>query len=179
MSQLISSGEEDGTKVAAMKPIKQTVTYDSSTGKMYEELGSAGSGAGEQNRSCTPVHCSLYCTLHCTVHYTVLINSCDQEERGRAGVGLTSIGNDNDNDNDNDDDGDYCHIYHSYQPSYSGVTSVYPGAMQVMIMLLMMIMMVKMMMIIMMIMMMMITQTPAQYMASQYSSPSYVGPYDR
>ena len=147
-----------------MKPVKQTVTYDSSTGKMYEELGSAGSGAGEQNRSCTPVHCSLYCTLHCTVHYTVLINSCDQEERGRAGVGLTSIGNDNDKDYDDDN---YCHIYHSYQPSYSGVTSVYPGAMQVMIMLLMSIMII------------MTTQTPAQYMASQYSSPSYVGPYDR
>ena len=164
MSQLLSSGEEGGTKVAAMKPVKQTVTYDSSTGKMYEELGSAGSGAGEQNRSCTPVHCSLYCTLYCTLHCNVLINSCDQEERERAGVGLTSIGNDNDDYDDNDN---YCHIYHSYQPSYPGVTSVYPGAMQVMIMLLMMIMII------------MTTQTPAQYMASQYSSPSYVGPYDR
>ena len=45
---MISSGEEEsGAKVAAMKPVKQTVTYDSSTGKMYEELGSTGSGSGE------------------------------------------------------------------------------------------------------------------------------------
>ena len=43
---MISSGEEEsGAKVAAMKPVKQTVTYDSSTGKMYEELGSTGSGS--------------------------------------------------------------------------------------------------------------------------------------
>ena len=31
--------------MASMKPAKQTVTYDSSTGKMYEELGSSGAGA--------------------------------------------------------------------------------------------------------------------------------------
>ena len=43
MSHPISSGEESSTKLAAMKPVKQTVTYDSSTGKMYEELGSSGS----------------------------------------------------------------------------------------------------------------------------------------
>ena len=44
VSHLISSGEEEGgAKVATMKPVKQTVTYDSSTGKMYEELGSSGS----------------------------------------------------------------------------------------------------------------------------------------
>ena len=41
--------------------------------------------------------------------------------------------------------------FHNYQPSYSGVSSVYGTGMQ----------------------------TPAQYMASSYSSPSYVGPYDR
>ena len=41
--------------------------------------------------------------------------------------------------------------FHNYQPSYSGVSSVYGSGMQ----------------------------TPAQYMASSYSSPSYVGPYDR
>ena len=51
MSQLLSSGEEGGTKVAAMKPVKQTVTYDSSTGKMYEELGSSGSTAAAQPRT--------------------------------------------------------------------------------------------------------------------------------
>ena len=28
-----------------MKPVKQTVTYDSSTGKMYEELGSTSSSS--------------------------------------------------------------------------------------------------------------------------------------
>ena len=41
--------------------------------------------------------------------------------------------------------------FHNYQPSYPGVSSVYGTGMQ----------------------------TPAQYMASSYSSPSYVGPYDR
>ena len=43
VSHPVSSGEESGVKLAAMKPVKQTVTYDSSTGKMYEELGSSGS----------------------------------------------------------------------------------------------------------------------------------------
>ena len=32
-----------------MKPVKQTVTYDSSTGKMYEELGSSGSSGGQSH----------------------------------------------------------------------------------------------------------------------------------
>ena len=57
VSHLISSGEEEsGAKVAAMKPVKQTVTYDSSTGKMYEELGSTGSGSGESHVVTIPRH---------------------------------------------------------------------------------------------------------------------------
>ena len=38
-------------KPVEMKPVKQTVTYDSSTGKMYEELGSSGSSAAAQPRT--------------------------------------------------------------------------------------------------------------------------------
>lgn len=116
VSHLISSGEEEsGAKVATMKPVKQTVTYDSSTGKMYEELGSSGSSGespcGHQSPSC---------------HHAIL--SGGVAAAGRAGS-----------------------YFHNYQPSYSGVSSVYGSGMQ----------------------------TPAQYMASSYSSPSYVGPYDR
>ena len=40
-------------KIVEMKPVKQNVTYDSSTGKMYEELGSSSSSsqANQQARS--------------------------------------------------------------------------------------------------------------------------------
>lgn len=117
VSHLISSGEEEsGAKVAAMKPVKQTVTYDSSTGKMYEELGSTGSGSGE----------SHVVTIPSSRHHVTLPGGV--AAAGRAGS-----------------------YFHNYQPSYSGVSSVYGSGMQ----------------------------TPAQYMASSYSSPSYVGPYDR
>lgn len=117
VSHLISSGEEEsGAKVAAMKPVKQTVTYDSSTGKMYEELGSTGSGSGEP-----PLVTNLS-----SCHIVTLLGGV--AAAGRAGS-----------------------YFHNYQPSYSGVSSVYGSGMQ----------------------------TPAQYMASSYSSPSYVGPYDR
>ena len=51
VSHPISSGEESDAKLAAMKPVKQTVTYDSSTGKMYEELGSTNSGSAGTNSS--------------------------------------------------------------------------------------------------------------------------------
>ena len=43
MSQLDSLERKDSSK--EMKPVKQTVTYDSSTGKMYEELGSTSSAS--------------------------------------------------------------------------------------------------------------------------------------
>ena len=43
MSQLDSLERKESSK--EMKPVKQTVTYDSSTGKMYEELGSTSSGS--------------------------------------------------------------------------------------------------------------------------------------
>ena len=43
VDQLSSSGDQ--AKVQEMKPVKQTVTYDSSTGKMYEELGSTSSSS--------------------------------------------------------------------------------------------------------------------------------------
>lgn len=81
--------------MASMKPAKQTVTYDSSTGKMYEELGSSGAGAAA----------------------------------GRSSY------------------------FHNYQASYgggAGAGAVYPG----------------------------MGPPPAQYMSS-YTSPGYVGPYDR
>ena len=88
-------GPEQEDKVASMKPAKQTVTYDSSTGKMYEELGSSGAGAAA----------------------------------GRSSY------------------------FHNYQASYgggAGAGAVYPG----------------------------MGPPPAQYMSS-YTSPGYVGPYDR
>lgn len=86
-------GPEQEDKVASMKPAKQTVTYDSSTGKMYEELGSSGAGAAA----------------------------------GRSSY------------------------FHNYQASYGGgAGAVYPG----------------------------MGPPPAQYMSS-YTSPGYVGPYDR
>ena len=87
MSHPISSGEESSAKLAAMKPVKQTVTYDSSTGKMYEELGSTNSSSSSRPS-----------------------------------------------------------YFQSYQGSYP---SPYSG------------------------------MQPPQYMASSYSSPGYVGPYDR
>ena len=41
--------ELEQPKLEEMKPVKQNVTYDSSTGKMYEELGSTNSGSGGTN----------------------------------------------------------------------------------------------------------------------------------
>ena len=91
VDQLSSSGDQ--AKVQEMKPVKQTVTYDSSTGKMYEELGSSGS----------------------------------------AGVGGVGVGANR-----------ASSYFQNYQSSYP-----YSG------------------------------MQPPQYMASSYTSPSYVGPYDR
>ena len=83
--------ELEQPKVEEMKPVKQNVTYDSSTGKMYEELGSTNSGsAGTNSSSSRPSY------------------------------------------------------FQSYQPGYPY------SSMQ-----------------------------PPQYMGSSYSSPGYVGPYDR
>ena len=37
-------------KIVEMKPVKQNVTYDSSTGKMYEELGSSSGASAQSNQ---------------------------------------------------------------------------------------------------------------------------------
>ena len=53
--------ELEQPKVEEMKPVKQNVTYDSSTGKMYEELGTTNSGsAGANSSSSRPSYFQSY-----------------------------------------------------------------------------------------------------------------------
>ena len=95
MTQIDSSTD----RTSEMKPVKQNVTYDSSTGKMYEELGSTSSSTGSAAPGVT----------------------------GVSGV-----------------PGARSSYFQNYQASYP-----YSG------------------------------MQPPQYMSSSYTSPSYVGPYDR
>ena len=98
MTQIDSSTD----RTSEMKPVKQNVTYDSSTGKMYEELGSTSSSTGSAAPGVTGV-------------------------TGVSGV-----------------PGARSSYFQNYQASYP-----YSG------------------------------MQPPQYMSSSYTSPSYVGPYDR
>ena len=53
--------ELEQPKLEEMKPVKQNVTYDSSTGKMYEELGTTNSGsAGTNSSSSRPSYFQSY-----------------------------------------------------------------------------------------------------------------------